>query len=254
MTTISTKEFIKSLSPDTWKFVLSKYAEIPQKKAASKTKPEARKELIKLDNWYQNDLPTIINGRVEKYVTKEELEKLVRWKITRGKFRPTLPSLVASNSPDAVIDATKKAFKKLPDIKSALDCACVLRGIGPATASAVLAAGAGDMVAFMADESVLAFSQISVLKYDVRTYLQFNEAIIEVTNQLQKLDPDFNWTAHKVEKTLWAHSVATSLHPSILSDVTNKPDNVTNKTEVNKNSKKRKNNSTDTGRKKKISC
>jgi len=250
MTTTSTKEFVKTLVPDSWKFVLAKYAEILQKKADSKTKPEARKELIKLDNWYQNDLPTIINGRADKYVTKEELEKLVRWKITRGKFRPTLPSLVASNSPDAVVDATKKAFEKLPDVKSALDCACVLRGIGPATASAVLAAGAGDTVAFMADETVLAFSQISVLKYDIRTYMQFNEAITEVTNELQKLDPDFDWTVHEVEKTLWAHSVAASLYPTILGDVTNNTD----KTEVTKNSKKRKKNSTDTGRNKKIPC
>ena len=51
-----------------------------------------------------------------------------------------------------VKSASEKAFKSLPDISKAVNELTVLKGVGPATASAVLAAYAPDIAPFMSDE------------------------------------------------------------------------------------------------------
>jgi 3-methyladenine DNA glycosylase/8-oxoguanine DNA glycosylase len=54
---------------------------------------------------------------------------------------------------DAVVEsASRKAFAALPDLSKAITELTVLKGVGPATASAVLAAYAPDVAPFMSDE------------------------------------------------------------------------------------------------------
>lgn len=54
---------------------------------------------------------------------------------------------------DAVVEsASRKAFAALPDLRKAITELTVLKGVGPATASAVLAAYAPDVAPFMSDE------------------------------------------------------------------------------------------------------
>jgi hypothetical protein len=54
---------------------------------------------------------------------------------------------------EAVVEsASRKAFAALPDLSKAIAELTVLKGIGPATASAVLAAYAPDVAPFMSDE------------------------------------------------------------------------------------------------------
>ena len=54
---------------------------------------------------------------------------------------------------DAVVEsASRKAFAALPDLSRAITELTVLKGVGPATASAVLAAYAPDVAPFMSDE------------------------------------------------------------------------------------------------------
>lgn len=58
-----------------------------------------------------------------------------------------------SSLDDAVVrSASEKAFQSLPDISKAILALTVLKGVGPATASAVLAAYAPDIAPFMSDE------------------------------------------------------------------------------------------------------
>lgn len=58
-----------------------------------------------------------------------------------------------SSLDDAVVrSASEKAFQSLPDISKAISALTVLKGVGPATASAVLAAYAPDTAPFMSDE------------------------------------------------------------------------------------------------------
>ena len=51
---------------------------------------------------------------------------------------------------------------------------------------AVLAAGCPDAVPFMADESVVAVPEITVLKYDLNCYMQFADGITSKLKWLQK--------------------------------------------------------------------
>ncbi len=76
----------------------------------------------------------------------------------RGKFRPTLSKLIASNSEDTVLQVTKRAFEQLESqravldkiagmkkqdaydvikviVDTCMDTLCELRAVGPASAS-----------------------------------------------------------------------------------------------------------------------
>lgn len=59
---------------------------------------------------------------------------------------------VSSLDDETVISSSQKAFKSLPNISKAISELTVLKGVGPATASAVLAAYAPDVAPFMSDE------------------------------------------------------------------------------------------------------
>lgn len=70
----------------------------------------------------------------------------------RGKFYPQLSYLIKVNTPRAVMQETKKAFRKLPNLEQALTALSNLKGVGITMASALLAAAAPDSAPFMADE------------------------------------------------------------------------------------------------------
>ncbi|OCT64492.1 hypothetical protein XELAEV_18045590mg [Xenopus laevis] len=119
-----------SEDPKVWQRTSDLYWDVIEAKGTKK------KKLISLDKWYQEQLPPCIAARPQKHLTREELVKLMEWKLTRGKFRPRLQQLVASNPDGAVETCTGKAFELLPDVSAAINELCQLKGIGPATASA----------------------------------------------------------------------------------------------------------------------
>lgn len=152
-----------------------------------------KQNLISLDQFYRQKLPSLINQRnPNPYIITTELSQLMQWKLTRGKwrskisqlslslslsiyiyimylfsliwiwwfwcvnfFRPRLLDFVSSLDESIVKDASQKAFESLPDISKAVSHLTVLKGVGPATASAILAAYAPDLVPFMSDEVLL---------------------------------------------------------------------------------------------------
>lgn len=128
-----------------WKEALASYEACVE----SLNKPN----LISLDDYYRKELPSLIHQRnPNPHINTTELSKLVRWKLTRGKWRPRLLDFVSSLDDSSVISASEKAFKSLPDLTKAVSELTVLKGVGPATASAVLAAYAPDVAPFMSDE------------------------------------------------------------------------------------------------------
>lgn len=109
--------------------------------------------LISLDDFYRKELPNLLHQRdPNPYITTHELSRLMEWKLARGKWRPRLLSFVSSLDDAVVRDASQKAFASVPDVSKAVSELTVLKGVGPATASAVLAAYAPDVAPFMSDE------------------------------------------------------------------------------------------------------
>lgn len=224
-----TATFFAEGSVKQFEHVLSLYPQALRLKAERKNKkPE---ELIKLDNWYQNELPKQIKSRgKDAHLIHEELVQLMKWKQTRGKFFPQLNYLVKVNTPRAVMAETRKAFRKLPNLEQAITALSNLKGVGTTMASALLAAAAPEMAPFMADECLMAIPEIEGIDYTTKEYLNFVSHIQSVAQRLNKeteksgisvTDPTGSWSPHRVELALWTHYVASELKPELLDSIPN---------------------------------
>ncbi|XP_030068444.1 uncharacterized protein LOC115476295 [Microcaecilia unicolor] len=203
--------------PSVWRAVLDIYWDV------IKAKGEKQKKLLALEKWYQEELPATVMGRQEKYLTRDELVKLMEWKLTRGKFRPRLQQMVATNPGETVESCTRRAFKLLPDVEAAITELSQLKAIGPATASAVLAAGAPEEAAFMADEAVESVTDLTPIQYTIKHYSLYLNKIRDCVRKLKKADPGTGWTPHRVEMCLWASAVAQKLCPLLLETLRSDP-------------------------------
>ncbi|RWS10509.1 uncharacterized protein B4U79_14800 [Dinothrombium tinctorium] len=209
--------FFQKATAAQWSYVLSRYKDVLKAKAQQTrgSKKGGPQELIKIDNWYQEQLPKIINSRKDRHLNHEELVQVMKWKLMRGKYRPRLIDLVKINTELAVLQTTKKAFRKLPNLGGAIQALTNLKGIGPASASAVLAAAAPEHCPFMADESMLATPGVEATDYTLAEYLNYAEQIKNCCERLRAEDPDAKWNPHKVELALWTHYVGRQLCNSI---------------------------------------
>jgi len=183
------------------------------------SKPET---LLKLDKWYQNELPKKIKSRAKegRFLTHDEIVQTIKWKLARGQFRPRLKDLVQMNTPRVVMQETKKAFRALAkkrDLEDAAKALCNLKGVGPAMASAVLAAGAPDEAPFMADEVLLAMPDIEGIDYTMKEYMKLVEKTRECMERLNSQGG--SWTPHKVELAVWTHYVLRDLKPELLDNM-----------------------------------
>ncbi|XP_023230567.1 uncharacterized protein LOC111630661 [Centruroides sculpturatus] len=217
--TDSSLVFFTKATPEQWNYVLSLYKDVLKAKASTRTKKGGPEELVRLDTWYQEQLPKIIHSRKEPHITHEELIQIIKWKLIRGKFRPRLIDLVRINTESSVFQISKKAFRRIPKISSAINALTSLKGIGPASASAILAAAYPEHVPYMADESMLSTPGVEGTDYTLSEYLNYYEKIKVCTNRLNSLDSERRWNPHKVELALWTHYLARELKASLLDNM-----------------------------------
>lgn len=124
------------------------------------------------------------------------------------------------NTPRVVMQETKKAFRNLfkkKDIESAVAALSNLKGVGPAMASAVLAAGAPEVAPFMADECLLSMPDIEGIDYTMKEYIKLVEKTKECVERLNSQGG--TWTPHTVELAIWTHYIARDIKPELLDDM-----------------------------------
>lgn len=98
-----------------------------------------------------------------------------------GKFRPTLMKLVSSNDPTSAketIQDAMAAYGKTSDAPAAIAILTKLKGIGPATASLLLAVHDPRRVIFFADEAfywLCCNGKKDPIKYNAKEYAMLNE-------------------------------------------------------------------------------
>eukprot|EP00887_Chlorella_sp_A99_P006676 scaffold3.g6676.t1 len=203
-----------------WRAQLDRYSQVVQNLAAA----TGRERLVELDRWYHEELPQIIAQRAPPYVTKDELVKLVQWKVgNRAKQRPNLVKFVQEAEPAAVHDATlaalaalgrgqrdggpasvaalREAISALADPKSDKK----IKGLGPATASALMEA-ADSSVGWMSDEAMRAV--LGELKYTLDHGIRLVEALRAKAAALTAAGGagGRRWSAKEVEQCLFAEA------------------------------------------------
>lgn len=89
-------------------------------------------------------------------------------------FRPALPALIRKNSPEGVVHITKEGFalysEDTSNVIPALKAIAQLKGVGPATASLILAIHDPENVIFFSDEAFRWLVNDGTLKYDFKEY------------------------------------------------------------------------------------
>ncbi|KAF2199692.1 hypothetical protein GQ43DRAFT_482241 [Delitschia confertaspora ATCC 74209] len=149
-----------------------RYETIPAAmKQRAKEAEENREEEIRRGEKQKVHPESKVEEYLDYYLTKEEVLQLVEWKLKHGTFRPSLLKLVSSNHAEEIETTTRQAYALLTqsvnyrtapvrycphkNTMAALRHLCVLRGIGPATASLLLSVHAGNRwgaVPFFSDE------------------------------------------------------------------------------------------------------
>ena len=175
-----------------WRSALARYEHVVTAQGVAR--------LVELDTWSRRELPDIIASRRTPHVTRDELVRLTEWKMARGVWRAPNLVLVRGNAPDAVVDASMKALASSPHPSAPVVALTTLAGVGPATASAVLAAAAPSVYPFF-DELVAAqIPHLGKVAWTLGYYARYADAI---RARAAALGPD--WTPVMVERALWAH-------------------------------------------------
>jgi len=92
-----------------------------------------------------------------------------------------------------------------------------LKGVGPAMASAVLAAGCPELAPFMADECLLSMEGTEGIDYTMKEYMKLVKKTQQCVERLN--EQGGTWTPHKVEMAVWTHYVARDLKPEIFEEM-----------------------------------
>lgn len=108
---------------------------------------------------------------------KDDVVRLVKWKLKHGKFRPNLLKLASSNSSSSIRSTSLTAFGMNTTIAS-MKTLALLSGIGPATASLLLSVHDPERVLFFSDEAyrwLCCGGKESPIKYNWKEYMELEQ-------------------------------------------------------------------------------
>ncbi|SCV73600.1 BQ2448_7526 [Microbotryum intermedium] len=178
------------------------------------------KDLVELDHWFRvelrqklgifdsaNDDVGATKMKTKRSASKlglldsDDLTKLMRWKLARGKFRPRLVELASSN-PTPLIHSvlTPLQTPSTPSLPL-LSSLSTLRGIGPATSSALLSLYRPQTDPFLSDEAWTVFFPSVKPEYTEKAYKRFCEVFRE------RLETEAWENAEELEMACWSWAV-----------------------------------------------
>lgn len=176
-------------------------------------------------------------GTTKESFTKAELAKIVLWKHTVGKNRIYNRKHLEANT-DADVQGHSRAAIKIArsidadvcvgadgaltaagkkSIQEVIACLDNLKGVGPATASAMMVLVRPDIFCYLYDEVIDCFE--SHRDYKVSNYLRVNSRCLQIA---RKLGGD--WTARRVAKTIWIAARFLAIRGEDLSNYQNVPE------------------------------
>ncbi len=183
---------------DEWHQAINRYPAIVEQQGV--------RSLVEADLWYRVEFPSRLKQREPLYITHQELEQVTRWKMLRGVWRERNRLLVAGNKPREVERSSREAFAAAPDPRQPIAILSNLAGVGPATASAVLAAARPDLYPFF-DELVAAqIPDLGPVSFTPAYYHRYAAQLRERSEQLNQVCGHEVWTAHQMSQALWAAS------------------------------------------------
>ncbi|KAJ4397538.1 hypothetical protein N0V93_001769 [Gnomoniopsis smithogilvyi] len=169
------------ITSEEFQTALDQYDQIIEAVSASKGAKPGQKTLSELDSYRYTDAPNRFSlNQASQPMRLQDVQSLVEWKLKHGKFRPTLMKLVASNEASFTENTIRDAvglYKKNLDATAAVDTLVKLKGIGPATASLLLAVHDPENVIFFADEAfywLCSGGRQAPIKYNAKEYKELN--------------------------------------------------------------------------------
>lgn len=161
-------------------------------------------KLANLDRWFSEDLPAAIKSREVPRIHLDELQGIAAWKMSRGVWRERNRVLIATNSPESVEKASSQAFAAVPDPRTPIKVLSALAGVGPATASAALAAYAPEVYPFFDEVVAGQMPGLGPVAFTAKYYAAYSDALRERAAQLSRECPHSPWTPHDAAQALWA--------------------------------------------------
>ncbi len=182
----------KATDPKKWREALSQYAEVIERQGVAKLPDRER--------WYRSELPGLISARQPRHVTLPELIRLTEWKMSRGTWRAPNLVLVKGNDAGVVRELSGAALAQVPHPTAPIRALAELAGVGPATASAVLAAAEPAAYPFFDELVAGQVAGLGNVAFTLGYYARYAEAVRARSAQLGS-----DWTAGMVEQALWAN-------------------------------------------------
>ncbi len=161
--------------------------------------------LEELDAWICSELPALITARPHPYITRAELERATVWKMKRGVWRERNRLLVIGNDAALVKSTSKQAFAAVPDPRQPVAILTALAGVGPATASAVLAAYRPEVYPFFDEVVAAQIPALGKVAFTAAYYQRYAARLRARAEELNQTCAE-KFSAHDLAQALWTNS------------------------------------------------